>query len=179
MRGAAPSSVAMAVLWVEGWALVVSRPFVSGATPRLWELLWLLPIATPFLALAVSLVTALHVLPSLALGHWLGKRWGDGKRWWWVAAGVAVGLVPATGLPMLAWYGLGDGPFSQADAVGWPASAGVLFGSALPAALAAHATVLREEAGRPVRPVARIIAWGALAVSTTFVIALAVATASG
>ncbi|GAA3017603.1 hypothetical protein Sfulv_61690 [Streptomyces fulvorobeus] len=43
--------------------------------------------------------------------------------------------------------------------------AGVLWAASAPASLAVHMTVLREEAGRPVRPVGDILLWGTLGLS--------------
>ncbi|WP_406386985.1 hypothetical protein [Streptomyces sp. NBC_01618] len=43
--------------------------------------------------------------------------------------------------------------------------AGALWAASAPASFAVHVTVLREDAGRPVRPVGHILLWGTLALS--------------
>lgn len=168
-RGAAPSSVSVAVLCVEGLGLLLAMP-LFGVVPEARTVL-VLPLVLPALVLVSSVVTAVCVLPSVVLGHWLGRRGENGERWWWVAAAAGPGVLPAVGLSLaaVAVYGQGGVLGSRQDALGRLLYAAVLYAVSVPAALAAHATILRADAGRPVRPVGRVLGYGALVLVTELV----------
>ncbi|MGW0551349.1 hypothetical protein [Streptomyces altiplanensis] len=178
-QGAAPSSVSMAVLWIEGCGLLLAMP-LFGVVPEA-RTVFVLPVILPALLFAGSLITAACVLPSVALGHWLEKRWGSGRRWWWVAAATMLVALSAVGLSLLvvALYGQGAALGSWREAFGWLGYVAVLFCASLPATLAAHMTVLRADAGRPIRPVGQILGYGSLALLTESVGVLVVWTAFG
>jgi hypothetical protein len=164
--GAAPSSVSMAVLCVVIAALALAWTGKLDSLPAGVALLPLtLVVGLPVLLAASALLTTAYILPTVALGHWFGRLAGHGRRWWWVAVSTALGLLPAVGLPTMA-------RMSQSGIHEWRRLAldGLLFAGALwaasaPASLAVHMTVLREEAGRPVRPVGDILLWGTLGLS--------------
>lgn len=163
--GAAPSSVSMAVLCVVMPALTPALSWtglIGGASPGGLLLPFALVIGLPLLVGASALLTAVYILPTVALGHWLGRLAGHGRKWWYALAGTAVGLLPVVGLPAVA-------RMSQSGIHEWGrlAADGLLVAAALwlasaPASIAVHVTVLREEAGRPVRPVGGILLWGTL-----------------
>ncbi|WP_285565476.1 hypothetical protein [Streptomyces sp. RTGN2] len=163
--GAAPSSVSMAVLCVVMPALAPALSWtglIGGASPGGLLLPLALVIGLPLLVGASALLTAVYILPTVALGHWLGRLAGHGRKWWYALAGTAVGLLPVVGLHAVA-------RMSQSGIHGWGrlAADGLLAAAALwvasaPASIAVHVTVLREEAGRPVRPVGGILLWGTL-----------------
>ncbi len=170
-RGAAPSSVSMTVLCAESPARLPAAPLL-GIVPDA-RAVFLLPLVLPALVLASAVVTVALVLPSVALGHWLGLRRGSGRRWW-VAVATAAVLLPAAGLPWAAAavYGRGGLP-------GLLLFATVLYALSLPAALAAHTTVLRADAGRPVRSTGWFLGYGAVASAVVLVGASVVLAASG
>lgn len=122
----------------------------------------------PVLWGASALLTAVYVLPAVALGHWFGRLAGHGKRWWWVAATTAPGLLPAAALITVVRMLQGGNPDWRLLSL-----AGALGAASTPAAVAVHVTVLREDAGRPVRPVGGILLWAALALSAEFTACLA------
>ncbi|MEV6260662.1 hypothetical protein AB0M42_07850 [Streptomyces sp. NPDC051784] len=163
-RAGAPPSVSMAVLCVviPVMAVAAADRLLIASDGVLLLLILTLTIGPPVLWGASALLTVAYVLPTVALGHWLGSRAGHGKTWWWVTIGTALGLLPAVALPtmvrmsrsgMHTWWQLAmDGLLF----------AGVLWVAATPAALAVHVAVVREDGGRPVRPVVDILLWGSL-----------------
>ncbi|MFJ1545797.1 hypothetical protein [Streptomyces sp. NPDC088246] len=160
-QGAAPSSVSMAVLWVEGFGLLLAMP-LFGVVPEARSV-FVLPLVLLALLFIGSLVSAAYVLPSVALGHWMGERWGSGRRWWWVVTAAVLVLVPVVGLPLVvAFYGRGPVFSSWQDILDWLLYASALYCISIPAVLAAHRTVLREDAGHPVRSVGQILGYGSL-----------------
>ncbi|MFJ8864250.1 hypothetical protein ACIRD6_00575 [Streptomyces sp. NPDC102473] len=149
----------------------------TGRLPGLPANIVLLPltlvVGLPVLLSASALLTAAYVLPTVALGHWLGRLAGHGRKWWWVTVSTALGLLPAVGLPTMA-------RMSQSGIHEWRQlvmdgllCAGVLWAASAPASLAVHMTVLREDAGRPVRPVGDILLWGTLGLSVELTALLA------
>lgn len=163
--GSAPSSVSMAVLCVviAAMAPVWAGRFAGPAGSTMLPLA--LVLGPPVLLGASALLTAAYILPTVALGHWLGRLTGHGRRWWWAAAGATLGLLPAVGLPtMLRMSQSGIHEWRQLAMEGL-LFAGVLWVVSVPAAFAVHMTVLREHAGRPVRPVGGILLWGTLGLS--------------
>ncbi|MGW1652706.1 hypothetical protein [Streptomyces atratus] len=160
-QGAAPSSVSMAVLWVEGFGLLLAMP-LFGVVPEARSVV-LLPLVLLALLFIGSLVSATYVLPSVALGHWLGERWGSGRRWWWVVTAAVLVLVPIVGLPLVVAFCVRGPAFSSwQDILDGLLYASALYCISIPAALAAHSTVLRANAGRPVRSVGKILGYGSL-----------------
>ncbi|MFF4249393.1 hypothetical protein ACFYY2_33745 [Streptomyces sp. NPDC001822] len=136
-------------------------------------LVFTLMIGPPVLLATSALLTVAYILPTVALGHWLGSRAGHGKTWWWVAISSAAGLLPAVVLAAMvrmsqsgihAWWHFAVDGFLFA---------GVLWVASAPAALAVHVTVLREDRGRPVRPAGDILLWGALGLSIELTVLLA------
>ncbi|MET8831339.1 hypothetical protein ABZX40_39965 [Streptomyces sp. NPDC004610] len=164
----------MAVLWVEGCALLVAMP-LFGVVPEARSV-FVLPLVLLVLLFLGALVAATYVLPSVALGHWLGGRRGSGRRWWWVMTGAALGLVPAIGLALLVVAFSGESPVfsSWQDIRDWLLYAAALYSISVPAALAAHRTVLHADAGHPVRSAGHIIGYGALLLLTELVVVLMV-----
>ncbi|MFI6960728.1 hypothetical protein [Streptomyces sp. NPDC050255] len=164
----------MAVLCVAIAALVpVWTAWTGGSSPAGVMLPFTLMVGLPALMGASAILTAVYVLPAVALGHWFGRLAGHGRRWWWVAATTALGLLPAAALTVmvrvlqsesLAWQQLALDSLLFAGAVG---------AASTPASVAAHMTMLREDAGRPVRPVGDILLWGTLALSTELTACLA------
>ncbi|MGW7196683.1 hypothetical protein [Streptomyces chryseus] len=152
----------MTVLWVEGCGLLVAMPLL-GVVPEA-RTLFVLPVLLLVVFCVGALVTALYVLPSVAFGHWLGKRRGGERRWWWLVPAAGVVLVPVVGLPLLLVSCYGSAPVldSRQDMLDWSLYAAVLYGVSLPAALAAHAAVLRADAGRSSASVLRILGYGSL-----------------
>lgn len=163
--GSAPSSVSMAVVCVVIAALTPALIARSGPPSGGALLPLALVVGLPLLWGASALLTAVYVLPTVALGHWLGRLAGHGRRWWWVTAGTTVGLLPILGLATVARIlqsGTHEWLQLSKESVLF---AGALWAASVPASLAVHATVLREDAGRPVRPVGDILLWGTLALS--------------
>ncbi|WP_432103026.1 hypothetical protein [Streptomyces sp. bgisy091] len=145
---------AVALAWAV-WLVDAS----TGAGPLL---LFTLLIGPPAFLAASAVLTAVCVLPSVALGHRLGLLAGHGKRWWWVAVSNGLILLPTSGLPSLAGI-------SQSSPHEWRQLvlegllfAGTLWVVSIPASTAVHIAVLRAEEGRPVRPVMDILLWGTL-----------------
>ncbi|MFD3437048.1 hypothetical protein ACFWU3_06030 [Streptomyces sp. NPDC058685] len=130
-------------------------------------------VGLPVLLAVSALLTAAYVLPTVALGHWFGRRAGHGRRWWWVAVGTAVGLLPAVGLPTMARMSQSGIHEWRQLAMDGLLFAGVLWAASAPASLAVHMAVLREDEGRPVRPVGDILLWGTLGLSIEFTALLA------
>ncbi|MDI3418364.1 hypothetical protein [Streptomyces luteolus] len=169
--GAAPSSVSMAVL---GVLLTVAATALLAAFPQ---------GPATFMAVAVTgaaglvtigtlsaLLTAAYVLPTLALGHWLARRTGHGelggrRPWRWVVAGTTLGLLPTAVLPTLARPLIAGGPDSRQVIGEGLVFAAALWATSTPAALAAHTTLRREAAERPIRPVGAILLGGVLVLS--------------
>lgn len=164
--GAAPSSVSMAVLCVVIAALALAW---AGWLARLPTGVALLPltlvVGLPVLLGSSALLTGAYILPTVALGHWFGRRAGHGRRWWWVAASTALGLLPAVGLPTMARMSQSGVHEWRQLAMDGLLFAGVLWAASAPASFAVHMTVLREDAGCPVRPVGDILLWGGLGLS--------------
>ncbi|GGX18071.1 hypothetical protein [Streptomyces chryseus] len=162
----------MTVLGLEGCGLLVATPLL-GVVPEARTL-----VVLPVLLLAVlcvgALATVVYVLPSVALGHWLGKRRDGERRWWWLVPAAGVVLVPVVGLPLLLMSFYGSAPVLDArqDMLDWSLYAAVLYGVSLPAALAAHTAVLRADAGRPSASVRRILAYGSLVLVIEWVVVL-------
>ncbi|MEU2346330.1 hypothetical protein ABZ745_31665 [Streptomyces sp. NPDC013082] len=174
--GAAPWSVSIAVLCVviTAMTMAAAKWFISGSDGVLLFLLLMLVIGPPVLLAASALLTAVYVLPAVILGHWLGRLAGDGRKWWWVAASTALGLLPAVGLPTGAWMLRGGAHDWRQVAIDGLLFAGALWTASLPASLAVHMTMSREDAGRPVRPTGDILIWGTLllAIEVTLLLAL-------
>ena len=174
--GAAPSSVSMAVLCVAITAMAVAWAdrLVSAADGVLLLLVFTLMFGPPLVLAASALLTAVYVLPAVVLGHWFGRLAGRGRRWWWVAVSTALGLLPAVGLPTAVRMLQGGAHEWRQLAMEGLLFAGVLWTVSVPASLAVHMAVLREDAGRPVRPVVDILLWGTLllAIEVTTLLAL-------
>lgn len=82
-----------------------------------------------------------------------------------VAAGTALGLLSAVGLPAMARM-LQSGIRERRQlAMGGLLFAGVLWVASVPASFAVHVAVLREDAGGSVRPVGDILLWITLGLS--------------
>ncbi|MFG3280507.1 hypothetical protein [Streptomyces sp. NPDC048111] len=131
-----------------------------------------LAVGVPLLIGVSALLTAAYVLPAVALGHWLAGRPGraGGRRW--VVVGSVLGLLPVVGLPTAVCM-------LRSGTRAWPQLAldggllaGCLWLLGAPALCAVHLTVRREDAGRPVRPVGRILGWGILALTLGLVAGL-------
>ncbi|MET9587999.1 hypothetical protein ABZY10_33925 [Streptomyces sp. NPDC006539] len=164
--GAAPASVSMAVLCVVITALALAWAGRLAGLPTGGALLPLtLVVGLPVLLGASALLTAAYVLPTVVLGHWFGRLAGHGRRWWWVAVSTALGLLPAVGLPTMARMSQSGIHEWRQLAMDGLLFAGVLWAVSAPASFAVHMTVLREDAGRPVRPVGDILLWGTLGLS--------------
>lgn len=148
---------ALALVWIEAF----------GSSPG--AALLLIPVAAVVVPVvlwwASAAVTVAYVLPAVVLAHWFARRTGRRRQWWWVAASTAFGLLPVVGLPTMARILHGGLHDWRQIAVEGLVFAGVLWVVATPAALAAHMTVLREDAGDPVRPVGDILLWGTLGLS--------------
>ncbi|MFH8471561.1 hypothetical protein [Streptomyces sp. NPDC018000] len=72
-------------------------------------------------------------------------------------------LAPVVGtLLIVAFYGRGPAYISWQDILDWLLYASALYCISMPAALAAHITVLRADAGHPVRSVGQILGYGSL-----------------
>ncbi|WP_256102521.1 hypothetical protein [Streptomyces sp. Ncost-T10-10d] len=151
----------MAVLCVVIAALALAWTGRFGSLPAAVVLFPVtLAVGLPVLWGVSVLLTAAYILPTVALGHWFGRLAGHGRRWWWVAAGTALGLLPAAGLPTMArmlHVGFRDWRQLAMDGLLF---AGALWAASTPASIAVHLTVLREDAGRPVRPVGHILLRG-------------------
>lgn len=176
--GAAPWSVSIAVLCVVTTAMTVAAAewLVSASDGMLPFLLFMLVIGPPVLVAAGALLTAVYVLPAVVLGHWFGRRAGHGRRWWWVAVSTALGLLPAVGLLTVVRLLQGGVHEWRQLAMDGLLFAGVLWTISAPASLAVHMTVLREDAGRPVRPVVDILLWGTLLLAIEVTVLLALST---
>lgn len=130
-------------------------------------------VGIPVLLGASALLTAVYVLPAVALGHWFGRLAGHGRRWWWVAATSTLGLLPAAALITVIRVLQSGSHEWQQLALRTALFAGALGAASTPAAIAVHMTVLREDAGSPVRPAGDILLWGTLAVSAELTACLA------
>ncbi|MFF2025548.1 hypothetical protein ACFVW2_27575 [Streptomyces sp. NPDC058171] len=171
-RATAPSSVSMAVLCVEGLGLLLALP-LFGVTPGARSV-FVLPLLVMALLFSSALVSAAFVLPSVALGHWLGARRGSGPRWWWPMTAAALLLVGGS-LPLAAAaYGRGPGVGSWRDALDWLLYASAFYVICTPAALAAHGAVVRTDAGRRVWSVGQVLGYGSLVLLVESVVVLAV-----
>ncbi|MFF1477160.1 hypothetical protein ACFVYD_06230 [Streptomyces sp. NPDC058301] len=144
----------LALVWIEAFGSS------SGAS------VLLIPVAVVVGSVVLwwvsAMVTVAYVLPVVALAQWFARRTGRGRQWPWVVASAALGLLPVAGLPTMARIlrgGFGDW---RQVAVEGLLFAGALWVVSTPAALAAHVTVLREDAGEPIRPVGDILLWGLL-----------------
>ncbi len=93
--------------------------------------------------------------------------------WCWVAASTALGLLPAVGLPTGIWMLRGGAHDCRQVAMEGLLFAGALWTASLPASLAVHTTVLREDAGNPVRPTGDILIWGTLLLASEVTVLLA------
>lgn len=167
--GAAPSSISMAVLCVVLPAMAVAVAWaarlVGAPEGVLLLILFTLVVGPPVLLAVSALLTAVYVLPTVALGHRLGRLSGHGRRWWWVVAGTALPPLPVIGLPVAALM-LRNGTHEWRQlAMAGSLTAGALWAASVPACLAVHMAVLREDEGRPVRPVGDILIWGTLGLS--------------
>ncbi|MFJ3091230.1 hypothetical protein [Streptomyces sp. NPDC086838] len=162
-QGTAPSSVSMAVLWVEGFGLLLAMP-LSGVVPEARSVI-VLPLAVLALLFIASLISAAFVLPSVALGHWLGERRGSGRRWWWVATAAVLILVLVGSLSLLVAASYRRGPVlsSWQDILDWLLYASAFCCISMPAVLAAHRTVVRADTGHRVWSVGQILGYGSLA----------------
>ncbi|MGW6055338.1 hypothetical protein [Streptomyces sp. NPDC055189] len=159
-RGTAPSSVSMAVLWVEGIGLILARP-LFGAIPDARAVISL-PFVVLVLFFVAALLSAVFVLPSVALGHWVAERRGSGRRWCWVMAAALLVLVLIVGLLLLAvaFNGGGPGFSSWQDIFDWLLYASAVYCICMPAVLAAHSTVVRADAGRRVWSAGQVLGYG-------------------
>ncbi|MEV6161955.1 hypothetical protein AB0L71_08515 [Streptomyces sp. NPDC052052] len=165
----------MAVLWLEGCGLLVATP-LFGVVPDVRSVI-LLPFVLPALLFVGSLLSAAYVLPSVALGHWLGVCRGDGRRWWWVVLAALLVLVPVMGLPLIGALCVRGAEFRPwQDISAWLLCASALYFVGVPAALAAHRTVVLEDAGRPARSVGPILGYGVLVLLVEWVGVLMVVT---
>lgn len=171
--GAAPSAVSMAVLCVVMAALVpVWIAWSDGTSPGA-ALIPLSLVGLPVLLGASALLTAVYVLPTVALGHWFGRLAGHGRRWWWVTATTTLGLLPAAALIAVVGALQGGSREWRHLTLYGLLSACALGAASAPASVAVHMTMLREDAGRPVRPVGDILLWGTLALSVELTACLA------
>ncbi|MFI7405139.1 hypothetical protein ACIBW9_32455 [Streptomyces sp. NPDC049541] len=178
-QGTAPSSVSMAVLWVEGFCLLLAMP-LFGAVPEARSL-FVLPLVVLALLFIGSLMSAAFVLPSVAVGHWLGERRGSGKRWWWVVTAAVLVLVLVGGLLLLVVACYERGPvFSSWQAIlDWLLYALASYCISIPAVLAAHRAVVRADAGHRVWSVGQILGYGSLVLLVESVGVLTVLTVLG
>ncbi|WP_229847787.1 hypothetical protein [Streptomyces melanogenes] len=148
---------ALVLIWIEAF---------GGSPEGAAVLIPVAVVAGPVMFVSVSAaVTVAYVLPAVALAHWFARRTGRRRQWRWVAASGALGLLPAAGLPTLFRILHGGLHDWRRIAVEGLVFAGVLWIVATPAAVAAHMTVLREDAGDPIRPVGDILLWGTLGLS--------------
>ncbi|MPY55031.1 hypothetical protein [Streptomyces acidicola] len=160
-QGNAPSSVSMAVLWVEGFGLILAMP-LFGVVPEARSV-FVLPMVMLALLFISSLISAAFVLPSVTLGHWLGERWGGGRRWWWVLTAAVLVLVLVGILSLVvASYEQGSVFSSWQDILDWSLYASTVYCISIPAVLAAHRAVLRADAGHRVWSVGQILGYGSL-----------------
>ncbi|MFF9041200.1 hypothetical protein ACF090_37710 [Streptomyces sp. NPDC014892] len=147
--GAAPSAVSMAVLGVEGALMGVVLLLVgldSGHTSEVPSgTLLLSPLLLLLLLFAATVVTVAYVLPAVALAHWTARQLTGGVAWWWIPPACTLWVLPALAVPSWRLPGL------------------ACYAVALLPALAAHHTLVRADAGRPVQPCAAILTWGTLA----------------
>ncbi|UUU33114.1 hypothetical protein JIX56_26390 [Streptomyces sp. CA-210063] len=159
-KGAAPSAVSMAVLGVEG-ALVCAALFLSALDadpgPRTapggsFGALLLSPLLLLLILFAAAVLTVGYVLPAVLLAHWTARQLTGRTAWWWIPPACTLWVLPATVVP--AWHLAGL----------------ALYAAVLPATLAAHHTVVRADAGRPVQPCAAILTWGTLGVLCVLVV---------
>ncbi|MGQ4355842.1 hypothetical protein [Streptomyces drozdowiczii] len=178
-QSTAPSSVSMAVLWVEGIGLLLAMPLL-GAVPEARSL-FVLPLVVLALLFIGSLISAAFVLPSVALGHWLGGRQGSGRRWWWVVTAALLVLVVVGILSLLAVASYERGPAfsSWQDILDWLLYASAFYCISIPAVLAAHGAVVRADSGHRVWSVGRILGYGSLVLLVESVGVLMVLTVLG
>lgn len=144
----------------------------GGPSPGVGVLLTLVA-GLPALLGASALLTAVYVLPTVALGHWFGRLAGHGRRWWWVAATTTLGLLPAAALITIAHILVSGSHAWQQHTLDGLLLAGTLGAASTPASVAVHMTMLREDTGSPVRPVGDILLWGSLALSAELTACLA------
>lgn len=157
-KGAAPSAVSMAVLGVEG-ALLCAALFLvaldarSGPVPgESFGVLMISPLLLLLILFAAAVLTVGYVLPAVLLAHWTARQLTGRTAWWWIPPTCTLWVLPATVVP--AWHLAGL----------------ALYAAVLPPTLAAHYTVVRADAGRPVQPCAAILTWGTLVVLCVLVV---------
>ncbi|GGV66104.1 hypothetical protein GCM10010277_73730 [Streptomyces longisporoflavus] len=162
-QGTAPSSVSMAVLWVEGFGLILSLP-LFGVIPDATSV-FVLPAVAVALFFVVALVSAVFVLPSVALGHWLAGWRGSGRRGWWVAGAALLVLVLVGGLSLLVVASCEGGSVfsSWRNSLDWLLYASVFYCISVPAVLAAHKVVVRTDEGYRVWPARQVLGYGSIA----------------
>lgn len=161
-KGAAPSAVSMAVLGVEGAMLCAALFLValdadpgpgSGAAPGgSFGALLLSPLLLLLILFAAVVLTLGYVLPAVLLAHWTARQLTGRTAWWWIPPTCTLWVLPALAVPS------------------WHLACLALYAAVLPPVLAAHFTVVRADAGRPVQPCASILTWGTLAVLCVLVV---------
>lgn len=151
-KGAAPSAVSMAVLGVEG-AMLCAALFVAALDARSEDAPWkaagailLAPLLLLLIIFAATVLTVAYVLPAVLLAHWTARQLTGRTAWWWIPPACTPWVLPALAVPS------------------WHLAGLALYAAVLAPALAAHHTVVRADAGRPVQPCAAILTWGTLAV---------------
>lgn len=157
-KGAAPSAVSMAVLGVEGALLCAVLFLVGLGTAQgpgggaAFTAFAVAPLLLLLLLFAATVLTVAYVLPALHLAHWTARQLTGRTAWWWIPPACTLWVLPTLAVPS------------------WHLTGLALYAAALPPALAAHHTLVRADAGRPVQPCAAILTWGALAVLCVVVV---------
>ncbi|WP_371579278.1 hypothetical protein [Streptomyces sp. NBC_01314] len=157
-KGAAPSAVAMAVLGVEGALLCAvlflvglgESPGLGGGEP--FVAFAVAPLLLLLVLFAATVLTAAYVLPALLLAHWTARQLTGRIAWWWIPPACTLWVLPALAVPS------------------WHLTGLALYAAVLSPTLAAHHTLARADAGRPVQPCAAILTWGTLAVLCVVVV---------
>ncbi|WP_246203583.1 hypothetical protein [Streptomyces tailanensis] len=151
-RSAEPSAVSMAVLGVEGALLCAALSLVALGTRsgpgggEAFAAVAIGPLLLLLILFAAAVLTTAYVLPAVVLAHWTARQLTGRIAWWWIPPVCTLWVLPALAVPS------------------WQLTALAVYAVALPPALAAHFTVARADAGRPVQPCVAILTWGAVAV---------------
>ncbi len=161
-KSAEPAAVSMAVLGVEGALLCAALCLVALNLPsgpvggEVFSIFALSPLLFLLVLFAAALLTTAYVLPAMVLAHWTARQLTGRVAWWWIPPACTLWVLPALAVPS------------------WQLAAFAVYAVALPPALAAHFTVVRADAGRPVQPCAAILTWGAVAVVGVLVVGVLV-----
>ena len=176
--GAAPWSVSIAVLCVVTTAMTVAAAngFSRAPPTACSRSFFMLVIGPPVLVAASALLTAVYRPAGCGFGALVRAARRAREKVVVVAVSTALGLLPAVGLLTVVRLLQGGVHEWRQLAMDGLLFAGVLWTISAPASLAVHMTVLREDAGRPVRPVVDILLWGTLLLAIEVTVLLALST---